>query len=90
LNLLGINLGVYNLKSLKCEPSKCRCIIEMLIIVRVIVIMVPFIALFVLDAVSFLAPIFNSVMGISVADNINQVSTVLILDVLLRWTDAAG
>jgi hypothetical protein len=87
---MGINLGVYNLKSLKCESSKYRCIIEILIIVRVIVIMVPFIALFVLDAVSFLAPIFNSVRGISVADNVTQVSTVPILAMLLRWSDAAG
>jgi hypothetical protein len=28
LNLLGINLGVYNTKFSKSKSSKCRCIIE--------------------------------------------------------------
>jgi hypothetical protein len=45
-----------------------------LIIIRAIVIIVPVIASFALNAVSFLVPIFNPVVCISIADNVTQVS----------------
>jgi hypothetical protein len=61
-----------------------------LIIVRAIVIIVPFITLLMLDVVSFLAPIFNPVMCISVADDIVQIHVVLISASLLHWSDATG
>jgi hypothetical protein len=45
-------------------------VLERLIVVRTIVVIVPFIVLILLDAVSLLAPVFNPVVCISVADNI--------------------
>jgi hypothetical protein len=54
-----------------------------LVIIRAIVIIVPFIVSFTLDAVSFLALIFDSVTCISVADNVMQVSLVLVSVALL-------
>jgi hypothetical protein len=54
-----------------------------LVIVRAIVITLPFLASFTLDAVSFSTPIFDPIEWIFVADNIVQLSFVPILAVLL-------
>jgi hypothetical protein len=61
-----------------------------LVIVRAIVIIVPSIVSFVLDAVSLLAPVFNPIACISVAYNVAQVSVVPILTALLRGSDDVG
>jgi hypothetical protein len=63
-----------------------------LIVVRTIVVIVPFIVPFVLDVVSLLAPVFYPVACIFVADNIAQVAVVLISFsvTLLRGSDAIG
>jgi hypothetical protein len=61
-----------------------------LVIVRAIIIMVPFLVSFVLDTVSFLAPIFYPVTGISVAENIMQVSIFPVSVMLHRGSDATG
>jgi hypothetical protein len=54
-----------------------------LVIVRAIEIMVPFLVLFALDAVSLLVLVFYPVACISVADNVTQVSFIPISDALL-------
>jgi hypothetical protein len=54
-----------------------------LVIVRAIVITLPFLASFTLDAVSFSTPVFDPIEWIFVADNIVQLSFVPILVVLL-------
>jgi hypothetical protein len=61
-----------------------------IIVIRAIIVTVPFHASFVLDAVSFLTLVLNSTVCVSVADDIPQVSFVLTLAALLRWSDAAG
>jgi hypothetical protein len=61
-----------------------------LVIVGAIVIMDPFLTLFVLNAISLLAPIFNPITCISIANNIAKVSFVLISVTLLRESDATG
>jgi hypothetical protein len=61
-----------------------------LVIVGVIIITVPFLASFALDAVSLLALVFDPVTCISIANNIAQVPFILISVVLLRGSDAAG
>jgi hypothetical protein len=47
-----------------------------LIIEGTIIVIVPLLASFALDTISLLAPVFNPVACISVADNIKQVSVV--------------
>jgi hypothetical protein len=54
-----------------------------LVVIRAIVIIVPFIVSFTLATVSFLALIFDPVTCISVADNVMQVSLVLVSVALL-------
>jgi hypothetical protein len=61
-----------------------------LVVVGAIVIAVPFLASFVLDAVSLLAPVFNSVAHVSIVDDITQVSPVPISIALLWWSDVAS
>jgi hypothetical protein len=61
-----------------------------LVIVRAIVIMVRFLTLFVLNAVSLLALIFDPVTCISVVENITQISIVLVSVALLRGSDDVG
>jgi hypothetical protein len=61
-----------------------------LVIIRAIVVIVPFIASFTLDAVSFLALVFYPVACISVADNITEISIVPISVMPLRESYAAG
>jgi hypothetical protein len=58
-----------------------------LVIVRTIEIMVPFLVLFALDAVSLLVLVFYPVACISVADNVTQVSFIPISDALLQGSD---
>jgi hypothetical protein len=62
------------------------------IVVRTIIIIVPFVTSFTFDVISFLAPVFNSVEHISATDNITQVPVVLVLfsTVLLQGSDVAG
>jgi hypothetical protein len=61
-----------------------------LVVIRAKVIIVPFLTSFMLHAVSFLAPIFNPVTCISVANDVTQVSPVSILVALLWWSDVAS
>jgi hypothetical protein len=61
-----------------------------LVIVGAIVITVPFLASFTLDAVSLLAPVFNLVACILVADDVTQVPSIPVSAALLQWSDAAG
>jgi hypothetical protein len=60
------------------------------IVIRAIVIIVPFLTLFTLNKISFLALILNPVVCFSVADDITQVSFIPTLVALLRWSDAAS
>jgi hypothetical protein len=63
--------------------SSQRIVSVGLVIVRAIVIVVTFIVSLTLDAVSFLVPVFNLVMCISVADKVTQVSVIPIPATLL-------
>jgi hypothetical protein len=54
-----------------------------LFIVRAIVIIVPFIMSLMLDVVLFLVLVFNPIMCILIADNVTQVSIILIPTALL-------
>jgi hypothetical protein len=60
------------------------------IVIRAIVIIVPFLTLFTLDKISFLALILNPVVCFSVVDDITHVSFIPTLVALLRWSDAAS
>jgi hypothetical protein len=60
------------------------------IIVRAIIIIVPFIASFVLDAVSFLALVFDLATCIPIVDNVTQISVVPILATLLQRSDVVS
>jgi hypothetical protein len=60
-----------------------------LIVVRAIVIMVPFLTSFALNAVSLLVPVFNLVVCISVVNNVTQLSFIPISAMHLQGSDAA-
>jgi hypothetical protein len=63
-----------------------------LIVVRTIVVIVPFIASLMFNAVSLLVQVFNMVARISVVDKVTQVPVVPIsfLATLLRRSDVVG
>jgi hypothetical protein len=63
-----------------------------LIVVRTIVVIVPFIASLMFNAVSLLVHVFNMVARISVVDKVTQVPVVPIsfLATLLRGSDVVG
>jgi hypothetical protein len=63
-----------------------------LVVVRTIIIIVPFIALFLLFTLPISASVFNSTMCISTVDDVVQVIVVSIVSsaALLWWSDAAG
>jgi hypothetical protein len=63
--------------------SSQRIVSVGLVIVRAIVIVVTFIVSLTLDTVSFLVPVFNLIMCISVADKVTQVSVIPIPATLL-------
>jgi hypothetical protein len=73
-------------------PSFKGVLAVRLVIVGTIIIIVPLIALFLFHALSFLAPIFDSVVCISTADDVAQVAVVPTTPsiTLLLWSDAAG
>jgi hypothetical protein len=61
-----------------------------LVVVRNIIIIVPFIALFLLFTLPISAPVFNPAMCISGADDVAQVAVVSVASsvALLPWSDA--
>jgi hypothetical protein len=63
-----------------------------LVIVRVVIVIVPFIALFLLVALPLSVPVLNPVACISTADDIMQVAVVSATPstTLLWWSDAAS
>jgi hypothetical protein len=61
-----------------------------MVIEEAIEIAVPFLTWFTLGVVSFLASILNSDACIFIVNDVMQVSPILIMTTLLRWSDAAG
>jgi hypothetical protein len=70
--------------------SDWRTLLVGIVVIRAIVIIVLFLAPFTLGAASFLMPILDPIVSISIADDIMQVSFISTLVVLLWWSDAAG
>jgi hypothetical protein len=73
-------------------PSLEGALSVRLVIEGTIVIIVPFIASFLLDAFSLLEAVFDSITCISVADNIMQVLVIPILPSAMfpQWSETAG
>jgi hypothetical protein len=61
----------------------------MLVVIGTIVVIVPFFTLLLFKALTLLAPIFNPVACISTADDVAQISVILVsfLDAFLRWSE---
>jgi hypothetical protein len=64
--------------------------LEEINVIRAIVVTVPFLTSFKLDTVSFLMPVLDLIVCVSVVDDILQVSFIPTLATLLRWSDVVG